>query len=132
MPIMNVNFFDDPSEGPRAREDVRFNRLGLYVYPDLRRLAVGFDITPFRERPSIEVRLTNAKGERAGILTVIETLDHNFHLTLHLRDREPTDSYSVVAVLYYATPETGRTDVHTLTTTIDVTEGGQEYSVSGS
>lgn len=130
--MMNVNFFDDPLEGPRAREDVRFNRLGLYVYPDKRRLAVGFDITPFRERPSIEVRLTNANGHPAGVLTVIETLDRNFHLTLHLRDREPTDTYDVVATLYYATPETGRTDVHTLTKTIEVTEGGQEYSITGS
>lgn len=130
--MMNINFFDDPMQGPRAREDVRFNRLGLYVHPEGgRRIAVGFDITPFRERPSIEVIAVNARGERAGTLTVIETLDTNFHLTMHLRDREPTDVYTVAATLYYAMPETGRMDVHTLQATVDVTAPGVERFVSG-
>lgn len=125
--MMNINFFDDPLEGPRAREDVRFNQLGLYVHPDGRRIAVGFDITPFRERPSIEVQLFNLLGEPAGSLTVIETLESNFHLTMHLRDRNPTSEYTVRATLYYATPEEGRTDVHTLTGTVDVSEAGETF-----
>ena len=130
--MININFFDDPLEGPRAREDVRLNRLGLYVHPDGgRRIAVGFDITPFRERPSIEVVARNARGEPAGTLTVIESLDTNFHLTMHLRDRQPTDQYTITATIYYATPETGRMDVHTLQTTIDVSAPGVEVFATG-
>lgn len=125
--MMDINFFDDPLQGPRAREDVRFNQLGLYVHPDGRRIAVGFDITPFRERPSIEVQLFNLLGEPAGSLTVIETLESNFHLTMHLRDRSPTSEYTVRATLYYATPEEGRMDVHTLSGTVDVTEAGETF-----
>ncbi|HEX6386357.1 MAG TPA: hypothetical protein VF177_16925 [Anaerolineae bacterium] len=120
---MHVNFFD---ESPKPREDVRIKNLGLYVYPDRRRLAVGFDITPFLERPSIEVKITNARGEPAGSLNVIETLDANFSLTMHLRDKEPTDLYEITATLYYATPETERVDVHTKTATFDVTEPGEK------
>lgn len=128
--MSTINFFDDPADAPRTRDAVRFNKLGLYVYPDGRRIAVGFDITPFIERPSIEVQLTNANGEKAGALTVIETVDTNFHLTMHLRDRRPTARYDVRATLYYASPEDGRHDVHTLTATIDTSTPEQEIFVS--
>jgi hypothetical protein len=83
---MDIQFFDNPLETPKSREDVRLKELGLYVYEDGRRVAVGFNLTPFIERPSIEVRVLNARGEKAGWLNVIETLDANFSLTMHLRD----------------------------------------------
>jgi len=118
---MHVNFFD---ESPKPRQDVRIKNLGLYVYPDRRRIAVGFDITPFLERPSLEVNVTNARGEPAGSLNVIETLESNFSLTMHLRDKEPTDTYDVTVTLYYATPETERVNVHTKTASFDVTKVG--------
>jgi hypothetical protein len=123
---MQINFFDDLGEAPKAREDVRLKQLGLYVYPDGRRVAVGFDLTPFRERPSIEVRVVNERGEAAGWLNVIETLEANFSLTMHLRDKEPTERYEVTAVVYYATPETERMDVHSLTRTFDATRPGDQ------
>ena len=98
---MRIEFFDDPLKGPRSREDVRFNQLGLYVYDDRRRIAVGFDITPFLERPSVEVTITNAAGEVAANLTVIEAMQPNFNLTMHLRDNPPADPYQIEAILYY-------------------------------
>ncbi|MBP7998306.1 MAG: hypothetical protein KA314_03230 [Chloroflexi bacterium] len=101
---MHVNFFEDPLLAPKAREDVRFNRLGMYVYPDRRRVAVGFDITPFLERPSLEVNINNDGGQRAASLNVIETNESNFSLTMHLRDQSPTDVYHVQIILYYAKP----------------------------
>ena len=120
---MHVNFFD---ESPKPPEEVRIKNLGLYVYPDGRRIAVGFDITPFLERPSIEVKITNARGEPAGALNVIETLDANFSLTMHLRDKEPTETYEITATLYYATPDTERANVHTKTASFDATQPGDQ------
>lgn len=116
---MQINFFDDPLEAPKSREDVRLKTLGLYLHEDRQRVAVGFDITPFIERPSIEVIATNERGEKAGSLHVIETLDANFSLVMHLRDQEPTALYEIRAILYYATPETERMDVHSVTRTLD-------------
>jgi hypothetical protein len=123
---MRINFFDDPLQSPRPREDVRINQLGLHVYPDGRRVAIGFDITPFLERPSIDVTVTNASGEQAAALTVIETLEANFNLTMHLRDREPTQSYTVRVELYYRAPEEGRQTVDVHTATFDVPEQEQK------
>ncbi len=125
--MIDVNFFDDLSKAPRQREEVRFNQVGIYVHEGNRRIAVGFDITPFIERPSIEVTVKNILGAPAGSLTVVETLETNFSLTLHLRDREPMDVYEVSATLYYATPETGRTDVHTVSGEINVSTAGDQF-----
>jgi hypothetical protein len=122
-----IQFFDQTSfELPKAREDVKFNQVGLFVYEDRRRVAVGFDITRFLEGPSIEVTIINDNGEPAGSLTVIETASANFSLTMHLRDEHPTDIYHVKATLYYATPETERMDVYTHEATFDVSKPGEQ------
>jgi hypothetical protein len=123
---MEIQFFDDPESGPRAREEVRFNQLGLYVYEDGRKVAVGFDITPFRERPSIEVRVTNERGQEAGSLSIIETLDSNFSLTMHLRDNEPSRLYRIEAALYYASMERDRMVVDKISRQFDATIPGDQ------
>ena len=123
---MNVTFFDDPLQEPSAPEDVRMKQLGLYVYPDKRRVAVGFELTQFRQRPSLEVTITDEQDKVAGSLNVIEVLSPNFSLTMHLRDKEPADTYQVEVTIYFATPETERQDVHTCQATFTVAEPGEQ------
>jgi virulence-associated protein VagC len=112
MTGMRIDFYDDPSQSLRAPQDVRINQMELSLYPDGRRVAVTFGITPFRQRPSIDLTVTNAKGEQAAALTVIETLDANLSLTVHLRDKQPANPYTARAELYYIFPEQGRVVVH--------------------
>ena len=100
---MRVQFYDDLEGGPRSREEVRLNELGLFVYEDRRRVAVGFNLTPFLERPSILVRVTSAGGEEVATLSVIEAMQPNFNLTLHLRDDGAGDPYQLEAIIYYLT-----------------------------
>ena len=121
-----IQFFDSSFEMPKAREDVKFNDVGFFVYEDRRRVAVGFNITRFLEGPSIEVNITNDNGEPAGALTVIETAVPNFSLTMHLRDQNPTDLYHVEATLYYDAPDTERMDVYTHKATFDVSKLGDQ------
>jgi hypothetical protein len=123
---MRIHFYDDPGGGPKAREEVRFNRLGLYMYPQKRQVAVGFDITPFLEKPSIEVTLTNEMGERAATLTVIEAMQPNFSLIMHLRDQVPSQRYQVEAILYYPSVEDGRQVVHQIEKSLDATQEGEQ------
>ena len=123
---MRIQFYDDPNGGPKAREDVRLNRLGLYMYPENRRVAVGFDMTPFFEKPSIEVTITNERGEKASSLTVIEAMQPNFSLIMHLRDQVPTDMYQVEAVVYYQSLEEGRQIVHQIEKSLDATQEGEQ------
>ncbi len=105
---MRVQFYDDLDGGPRSREEVRLNELGLFVYEDRLRVAVGFNLTPFLERPSILVRVTNAGGEEAASLSVIEAMQPNFNLTLHLRDSGAGDPYEVETIIYYLSEDGDR------------------------
>ncbi len=122
---MDIRFFDDPLQQPRPREEVRFRRIGLFLYPDLRRLAFGVELTPFVERPSIEVTIVNGAGEPAGSLHVIETMTPNFNLTMHLRDAATTNPYQLTAVLYYSWPDREKIEIERRTVTFEVTEPGE-------
>lgn len=119
-----ISFFDEDNQ-PQEKEDVRLKQLGLFVYEDGRRVAVGFNITPFRQRPSLEVTATNERGEPAGSLTVIEALSPNFNLTMHLRDQEPTARYRFHVLLYYGAAGEERQEMDSKEAVIDVTEPGE-------
>ena len=105
--VMRIDLFEDPLDGPREPGDVRINRVGIFVYEDRRRIAVGFNLTPFRHRPSVAVTVHNAHGEPAGSLDIIEAIQPNFTLTVHLRDRRPTDTYSARVRVYYRVDSEG-------------------------
>lgn len=124
---MDINFFDNPQETPRAREEVRFKQIGIFVYEDLRRVAVGLELTPFRERPCIDIVVKNGSGIIAGSMVIIESLSPNLTLTMHLRDREPTDEYELTAQIYYDHPEQkARDNYHAETVTFKVVEPGEQ------
>jgi hypothetical protein len=124
---MKVQFFDDPTRGPVRKEDVRFNRLGLYMYDDGQRVAIGFDVTPFRERPNIEVSLRNEEGKEAASLNVIEAIKSNFNLTMHIRDNSASSQYEVEAILYYTSHNTGdRMVVDRVIKPLDVSQVGEQ------
>jgi len=125
---MEIKFFEDPLKRGKPREEVRFNQLGLFVYEDRRRVALGFDITPFQERPCIDVVVTNANGIVAATMHVVDIVENNFSLTIHLRDKETTDQYDVTAVLFYKTPETARQEVDSRTVSFDLRLLGRQES----
>jgi hypothetical protein len=118
MHFMKIQFFDDPSEMHKDPEDVRIKDVNTQLYPDMRRVLVGFDITPFRVRPSLEVTVTNAAGRVAGALNVIETLAPQFEITMHLRDRDFEGPYELAVTAYYVKPGEERQVVDEHKTTI--------------
>ncbi|MDX1662195.1 MAG: hypothetical protein R3272_00275 [Candidatus Promineifilaceae bacterium] len=121
-----IRFFDDADDPRREPEEVRLRNLGLFVHEDRRRIALGFDITPFRERPSLEVQVTNERGEQAGSMTVIQAMESNFHLTLHLRDQDPTDLYQIDVVLYYSGEDKERIEVDHKRGQVDISRPGDQ------
>lgn len=120
-----INFFDDPERRGNAREDVRLKQLGLFVHEDGRRIGIGFNLTPFAERPSIEVTAYNAAGESAGSMTIIEALTPNFNLTMHLRRESATGEYEIEAVVFYKEEDGGQLEVDRKRARIDVSNPGE-------
>ncbi len=124
---MEINFFDNPFEIPKAREDVRFKQIGLFVYEDMRRVAVGLELTPFREPPCIDIRITNSAGVIAGSMVLIEANSPNITLTMHLRDVEPTAEYELTAQIYYDHPEQkARQNYHREALRFPLTQPGEQ------
>lgn len=97
------------------REDVRITEIKTEVSPEGRRVAVDIIMTPFIERPSLQVRILNASGEKAAALSIVESLDTTVGVVMHLRDQQPTQEYTLQALLYFASPGSERTrqDIHT-------------------
>lgn len=122
---MHINFFDDPENQPRSREDVRIQRIGLFVHEDRRRVTFGVELTPFLERPCIEVKINNSVGQPAGTLTVIDTVERSFSLIMHLRDDGISDPYSLSTAIYYVTPETEREHIDRQEVTFNVNTPGE-------
>jgi hypothetical protein len=124
---MKVQFFDDPIRGPVSREDVRFNRIGLYLYEDRQRVAVGFDIAPFTERPNIEVSVINEEGTEVASLNVIEALQTNFNLTMHIKDHTESEIYEFEATLYYTSQDDGQRIIgDSLKKSLNITQIGEQ------
>lgn len=123
---MRIQFYDDPSGGLHPREEVRFNQLGLFIYEDEKRVALGFDITPFAERPSIQVIVKDSEGEEAANLSVIEALQPNFNITIHLRNESPNGVYHLEALLYYIEENGNRLVVDSTKKSFDATQSGEQ------
>ena len=122
---MDIQFFFDPDNQPRSREDVRIKQIGLFVHDEGRRVTFGLELTPFLERPCIDVEITNADGQQAGMLSVIEQVTPNFSLVLHLRDEERRDPYRLRTVIYYTTPETEPVKVDDQAVQFETAEPGE-------
>jgi len=86
---------------PRAREDVRFTAVAVKPYADGRRVKLNFQLTPFLERPSVEVAVTNALGDEVASLNLIEAMDTEFDFTIHLRGPEPRGEHRVHLTMFY-------------------------------
>jgi|GEM_PF-924985 len=102
---MNVDFYSDPRLAPRPRAEVRIESLRLIPYPDNKRVRLEFEITPFgpADRPSVDIVVSRLDGTQVASMSIIETAQRTFGVTVHLR--EPTGTvhgtYLFRAELYY-------------------------------
>lgn len=61
-------------------------RAEVWPYPDLRRLWVRLETSPFAEFPNLELMLTDAEEQVVSSMFVVEMRDAYQSLTLHLRE----------------------------------------------
>ena len=99
---MEIQFFDNRDDAPKNRDDVHILRARTEMAPEGRRVAVDMELTPFIERPTIEIRLVNDRGESAGLTNIIESLDRIIRVVMHMRDKTPAEKYQAQIRIYYA------------------------------
>jgi hypothetical protein len=98
-----------PPEDGLPPVDVRI--LGLRAEPwpeDARRVRIHLDLTPFLERPDLEVNITDAQDRQVANISIIESIDDHMTFTMHLRGFEIQGPYTLSARIEY--PEIGMVD----------------------
>lgn len=94
-------FFQDPDDAPLPPEEVHIRDLSAEPYSDGRRVRVILKVAPFQKRPDAEVVINGPDGEPVASASVVETVDPNLELTLHLRGPGTAGRYKVQAAIHY-------------------------------
>jgi hypothetical protein len=116
--MTNITFFDDPGEAPRPRDQIRVESVDLEPYPDGRRVKVTLRITPFgpTDRPTVNITVRDEDQLELASASVIETMDNNLSLTLHLRGEDPpVGTHSIEVGLFYDSEDAHDSKITSLT-----------------
>jgi hypothetical protein len=107
-------FINDPNIARLPPVETRLLGLRAEASPDGKRLRVVMDLTPFQQRPCIELSLTDSAGNEVASASVVEPVGWKLELTLHIRKTGATaGTYNLAASLSY--PELGEVDRRSLT-----------------
>ena len=101
--MTDIPLYDEDEEipVPVAKADVRITEAVAQPYGDGRRVRLNFRLTPFLERPSLDIAVTNLRGEPVASMSLIEAMDTEFEFTIHLRGPQPAGGHNVHFTLYY-------------------------------
>jgi len=84
------------------RDQVRIERVAATPYPDGRRVKVEVDVTPFQERPNLEIVIRDQAQTLVATASVITPMHFKMEFNLHLRGIEDSaGDYRVQVQLYY-------------------------------
>jgi len=94
-------FFPEDNLNRMTPEETRITSLTAAPYPDGYRLRVNIEITPFQKRPHIEVTLKDSDSAEVASSFIVEPMGWKLEFTMHLRDEELKNPYTLEAKLYY-------------------------------
>lgn len=92
MSLQNINLSVDA--GP-----LRIERMDVQPYPDLARLWVRVQISPFEQPPNVRLLCLEADGREAAEMLLVEWRDPYISLTMHLKKPHPGAGYTLRAEL---------------------------------
>jgi hypothetical protein len=103
-----INPYQPPEDGLPPQE-VRVTELRAEPWPDdSRRVRIHVQISPFLERPDVEVLIAGQDGKKITSIDIIETIDDRMTFTMHLKGEQASGKYTLQARLSY--PEAGTVD----------------------
>ena len=94
IPFQDLNALMPPNA-------VRIQYLSAEPLPDGRRIRVKIELTPFQQKPNLELQLFNPQGDLAAQATIIETMMPKMEITLHLANRPIQGEYTLQASVGY-------------------------------
>lgn len=123
-------FFADPKVERKPPAETRLLDLRAEPDKDGERIRVTLDLTPFQQRPYIELSLADSNGNETASASIVEPVGWKLELTLHNRKpfhplpatrprskievlEESVKQYILTAILSY--PEIGEVDKRKIT-----------------
>ena len=103
MPLgssLDIQFFE-PEEAPLPPDEIAFREFVVEPLADGRRVRLSLSITPFQQRPSIEVEILDPGQQQVSLTSVVEATEPSMSLTMHIRGEARTGEYTAIARLYY-------------------------------
>lgn len=95
-------FFTDPDEVPLPPQEVRILLFKVEPNPDGRRVVVHFQLTPFQEKPNIEISINDADNIEVAQLNVVEAIENRMDFTVHLRKDDTAGKYNAEMRVFYS------------------------------
>ena len=107
-------FLTDPDIKHLPPANTRLLDLRAEPYADGKRLRVAFDLTPFQQKPYLELTLTDSAGEVAAA-SIVEPVACRLELTLHISKTGATIGGVYKLAVFLSFPDLGEIDRRDLT-----------------
>jgi len=95
-------FFTEQDIDLKPSDEIKFENVIVEPYQDRNRVKLLIEITPFLEKPNIEIEIFNLDGELVSSMSIVEIIEYKFELTLHLKDENPQGEYLLKGSIYYS------------------------------
>lgn len=103
---MSIDLILQNNDNLRPRDEIKVEKITASPFPDRRRVKVTVDITPFRERPNLEIAIEDRSGKSIAGTSAIALMNFTTSYVLHLRGiDDPAGQYTVRVQLYYESPD---------------------------
>jgi hypothetical protein len=106
-----MGFFQiDPNIERMLPADTRLLNMHAESYANGKRVKVSLDITPFQQKPYLDLSMTDYLGKVLAATSIVEPVSWNLELNLHIRNSSISNSgiCKLSAILSY--PELGEVD----------------------
>ena len=100
IPFMEF-FFPEDNLQRTPPEDTKILSLTAEPYEDGRRVRVNIEMSPFAERPHLDVTLTDSNGDEISMASFVEPMAWKLEFTLHLRTEPAEGPLDLQARLFY-------------------------------
>jgi len=98
---VDINFSD--LDGiPLPPDKVRIRLLRVDPLPNGRLVRVYLEVDPFQKRPNADLTISDDDGREVASTSIIESIDRNIEIRMHVRGAVREVEYSLKAILFYA------------------------------
>ncbi len=99
---LNIDLIVQNNANLLPPDQITIKTVGAAPYPDNRRVKVTVEVTPFRERPNLEITILDVDGRPIANTSAIGLMNFTTSYVMHLRGvQDPAGAYTVQVQLFY-------------------------------